>query len=153
MNKNNKPFKMSDLYYEVDYHLEEKETVFTHPEKYGFVEVAIINSKGFSMVTIQREAIEYFIVGYTGVPKELFGYTKIDKSIINIPHTNNLVIVYNKYQEEEARKDNSAKPIIYIKENDVAIYSRCIIGRINADGNISSITKEEHNIITKYLTK
>ena len=153
MNKNNKPFKMSDLYYEVDYHLNEKETVFTHPEKYGFVEVAMINSNGFSIVTMQREAVNYFVVGYTGIPKKLFGYDKIDRSIVNIPNTDNLVVIYNKYQEEEVIKDTSAKPLIVIKENDIKIYSRCIICRVDIDGNVSSITQEEHNIISKYLAE
>lgn len=153
MNKNNKPFKMSDLYYEVDYHLEEKETVFTHPEKYGFVEVAMINSNGFNIVTMQREAIDYFVVGYTGIPKRLFAYDKIDRSIINLPNTDNLVVIYNKYQEEEIRKDNATKPIVFIKDNNTTIYSCCIVCRMDNNGNVSSVTKEEYNIIAKYLAE
>ena len=152
MNKNNKPFKMSDLYYEVDYHLEEKETVFTNPGKYGFVEVAIINSNRFSIVTMQREAIDYFVVGYTGIPKRLFAYDKIDRSIVNLPDTKNLVLIYNKYQEEET-KDNKTKPLVFIKENNTMIYSCCIVCRMDDNGNVSSITQDEYNIIEKYLAE
>lgn len=153
MNKNNKPFKMSDLYYEVDYHLEEKETVFTHPEKYGFVEVAMINNNKFSIVTMQKEAVDYFIVGYTGIPKRLFAYDKIDRSIIKLPNTDNLVLIYNKYQEEEVRKDNVTKSNISIKENNTAIYSCCIVCRMDADRNISSVTQEDCKIVSKYLAE
>jgi hypothetical protein len=150
MNKNNKPFKMSDLYYEVNYHLEEKETVFTNPEKYGFVEVAMINANGFSIVTMQREAIDYFVVGYTGIPKKLFAYDKIDRSIINLPNTNNLVVIYNKYQEEEI-KNNKTKPFVFIKENNTMIHSCCIVCRMDDNGNVSSVTQEDYNVISKYL--
>ena len=80
VNDNDKILKVTDLYHSVDYHLNQTETVFNNPEKYGFVDVAIVNSNGIEMVTIQQEAIEYFIVGYTGVPKTLFGYDKIDKT-------------------------------------------------------------------------
>lgn len=151
MNKNNKPFKMNDLYYEVDYHLDEKETVFNNPEKYGFVEVAMVNSNGIEMITIQEEAVEYFIVGYTGVPKKLFGYDKIDKTVIHIPNADNIVLVYNKYQEEEVIKDNMKKPLIFIQEDNIKIYSRCIVCRLDKDGAFKSISKEDFNIIKKYL--
>ena len=143
---------MSELYYEVDYHLEEKETVFTNPGKYGFVEVAIINSNRFSIVTMQREAIDYFVVGYTGIPKRLFAYDKIDRSIVNLPDTKNLVLIYNKYQEEET-KDNKTKPLVFIKENNTMIYSCCIVCRMDDNGNVSSITQDEYNIIEKYLAE
>lgn len=149
-------FRMSDLYKTVDYRLDKEETVFNNPEKYGFVEVAMINADGVTAMTIQKEAVDYFVVGYTGIPKELFGYDKIDRTIIEIPDTENLVLVYNKYQEidyctEKANKD--IKPFVDIAEKNIKLYSPCIVCRINKDKTFTSITNEDYNKFIKYLVE
>ena len=55
--------------------------------------------------------------------------------MIKIPHTDNLVLINNKYEEirllerEELRKkeNNQLKPLAVMPEEDVDIYSRCIV--------------------------
>ena len=152
INNNDKILKVTDLYHSVDYRLNQTETVFNNPEKYGFVDVAIVNSNGIEMVTIQQEAVEYVIVGYTGVPKTLFGYDKIDKTIIHIPNTN-IVVIYNKYQEEETVANNTTQPLVSIKENNIDIYSCCAICRLNNDGKFVSLEREDFDKVEKYLVK
>ena len=153
INSNDKILKMTDLYEKIDYHLDKKETVFNNPEKYGFIEVAMVDSSDIEMITIQRDAVEYIIVGYTGIPKTLFSYDKINKTIIPIPNTDNIVVVYNKYQEEETIKNGIRKPLISIEENDIKIYSRCIICRLSDDGKLTSITHKDVKQVIMYLAK
>lgn len=113
-----------------------------------------------TITEIKEKNIDDFILGHLDEKynAEFFG-EKIDRTIINIPNTK-LVIIYNKYQEEDklalkARvykdRENKVKPTAIIPEKDITIYSRCIVCRINEDGSFDSIEKSDYNIITKYL--
>ena len=82
---------------------------------------------------IRRENIDRFILGYQ---TDDFDVTEaIDRTVIHLPGSNNLVLVYNKYQEEERlkvkeralREDNYiVKPLASIPELNLDIYSRCV---------------------------
>ena len=55
---------------------------------------------------IRRENIDRFILGYQ---TDDFDVTEaIDRTVIHLPGSNNLVLVYNKYQEEERLKVKDA---------------------------------------------
>ena len=89
---------------------------------------------------------------------------KIDRTIIRIPDTENLVLVYNKYQEEECLNKlqqfiqdiNKCKhrfnPSAVIPEKGIVLYSRCIACRINEDGALVSLEEEDCPKVVKYLT-
>lgn len=89
---------------------------------------------------------------------------KIDRTIIRIPDTENLVLVYNKYQEEECLKKlqqfiqdiNKCKhrfnPSAVIPEMGIVLYSRCIVCRIDEDGALVSLEQEDCPKVVKYLT-
>ena len=89
---------------------------------------------------------------------------KIDRTIIRIPDTENLVLVYNKYQEEEClnklqqfiQDTNKCKhrfdPSAVIPEKGIVLYSRCIACRIDEDGTLVSLEQEDCPKVVKYLT-
>ena len=89
---------------------------------------------------------------------------KIDRTIIRIPDTENLVLVYNKYQEEERLKELQHfiqevyknryrfNPSAVIPEMGIVLYSRCIACRINEAGALISLEKEDYPKVVQYLT-
>ena len=107
---------------------------------------------------IRRENIDRFILGYQ---TDDFDVTEaIDRTVIHLPGSNNLVLVYNKYQEEERlkvkeralREDNYViKPLAAIPELNLEIYSRCIVCRMNADGVFESLAEGDFEIWDRYL--
>ena len=107
---------------------------------------------------IRRENIDRFILGYQ---TDDFDVTEaIDRTVIHLPGSNNLVLVYNKYQEEERlkvkeralREDNYViKPLAAIPELNLEIYSRCIVCRMNADGVFESLAEGDFKIWDRYL--
>lgn len=89
---------------------------------------------------------------------------KIDRTIIRVPDTDNVVLVYNKYQEEERLKElqhyiqevnkhrDRFNPSAVIPEMGIVLYSRCIACRINEDGALISLEKEDVSKVVQYLT-
>ena len=107
---------------------------------------------------VSREDIDRFILGYLG--DELATEEPIDRTIIHVPNTDNLVIVYNKYFEEEERnrkdrllkeKNYVLKPLAIIEGTE--LYSRCIACRINEDGELDSLQKGDYEEIVKYFAE
>ena len=107
---------------------------------------------------IRRENIDRFILGYQ---TDDFDVTEaIDRTVIHLPGSDNLVLVYNKYQEEERlkvkeralREDNYViKPLAAIPELNREIYSRCVVCRMNADGVFESLAEGDFEIWDCYL--
>jgi hypothetical protein len=107
---------------------------------------------------IRREDIDRFILGYQS--DDLTVTEPIDRTIIHLPGSDNLVLVYNKYQEEEQlevkeralREDNYIlKPVASIPEANLDIYSRCIVCRMNTDGVFESLGEGDYEIWGRYL--
>ena len=115
--------------------------------------------------TITRIALEdfdAFMQGYL-VAKDFDG-KNIDRTIIQVPGSENLVIVYNKYQEEkklerivrEIQKRNKKERICYtptavIPEKGIVLYSRCIVCRMGEDNCLQSIEEADVEKVCKYL--
>ena len=107
---------------------------------------------------IRRENIDRFILGYQ---TDDFDVTEaIDRTVIHLPGSDNLVLVYNKYREEERlkvkeralREDTYViKPLAVIPELNLEIYSRCIVCRMNADGVFESLAEGDFKIWDRYL--
>lgn len=109
---------------------------------------------------IDKENIDSFILGYMDgeVPSE----KSIDRTIIHIPNTDGIVIVYNKHEEERNRKlkdralkeaNYVMKPLAVIPEENIELYGRCIACRMNADGELESLKENDFDIIIKYLAE
>ena len=112
-----------------------------------------------TITEIREDNIDRFILGY--LSDSLPIKEKIDRSIIHIPGSDNIVLIYNKYQEEKEREfrdrileeDNTKmKPLAVIPEMDLVLYSRCIACRMNKDGEFESLEDEDFNKFMKYLT-
>ncbi|MBR2949448.1 MAG: hypothetical protein IKC46_06270 [Lachnospiraceae bacterium] len=107
--------------------------------------------------SISPEDIDKFILGYSGDIKIT---EEIDRTVIKIPNTDNLVLIYNKYEEEKRllekdelfEKENyQLKPLAFITEDNIEIYSRCIVCRISENGAYESLQDEDYHKFMKYL--
>lgn len=108
---------------------------------------------------ISREDVDRFILGYTD--NHIKATEKVNRTIVRIPNTDN-VIVYNKYQEEEELnrkeellkdKDYVLKPLVLITEENIEIYSRCIVCRMNAKGELESLQSGDYEKFVQYLAE
>ena len=109
---------------------------------------------------IRKEDIDRFILGYQS--DELSVSEPIDRTVIHLPGTSDLVLIYNKHQEAEwlekkeraFREDNYiVKPLATIPEMNLEIYSRCIACRMTVDGEFKSVEDEDLDLLGKYLAK
>lgn len=154
---NTKEFNAMDaLYYPIDYHRGEEETAFDNPEKYGFITAFEIGYSGITgMPMTERDAVDYLVVGYTGRPRRLFGFDKIQRDIVKVPNTENLVIIYNQCYEDlyKDKLKDTMKPVIKIPELNFELYTRCYVCRQNDKGELFSVQREDYESIVKYVTK
>lgn len=96
-----------------------------------------------------------------GIPAPEFYQEKgIDRTIIPLEGTDHLVLVYNRYQEEERLKKKEKlleeenyvlKPLAYVPERDLYVYSRCAVCRIDENGELDSLQKEDLQDCIRYL--
>lgn len=109
---------------------------------------------------IPEEDVDMYILGC--MSREHFDpeKRKVDRTIVPLPGTENLVLIYNKYQEERRLKRNEerlrvtgheAKPLAVIPELDLKIYSRPAVCRISEDGHLESLQPEDMETACKYL--
>lgn len=98
---------------------------------------------------VKKEDIDRFILGYQDDSIKVT--EPIDRTIIHIPNTDGIVIVYNKHNEEENEKD--MKPLAVIPEENIEIYSRCIVCRMNAEGELVSLQEGDFEKLTKHLAE
>lgn len=109
---------------------------------------------------IREENIDRFILGYQTdyhIPE-----TKpIDRTIINVPNTDNIVIIYNKYQEQRElqrkkelleNENYELKPLVIIPENGIELYSRAIVCRME-NGELKSLENEDYGKFMRYLSE
>ncbi len=84
---------------------------------------------------------------------------KIDRTIIPLPGTENLVLIYNKYQEEEKlqwareifQKREAVCPLAMIPELGLTLFSRCAVCRITPEGKLASLEGGDGLIAIRYL--
>lgn len=98
---------------------------------------------------IKPKDVDRIILGYIG--DELETTEKIDRTIINIPNADNIVLIYNKYQEEKELQEENLEPLAIIPELDLTLYSRCIVCRMNEQGELESLKQEDLDKFMKYL--
>lgn len=154
-NRKSKEFNAMDaLYYPIDYHRDEEETAMDNPEKYGFITALEVGYSGITgMPMTERDAVDYLVVGYTGRPRRLFGFDTIQRDVIVVPGTENLLIIYNQYYEDEYKEKlkGHMQPIIKIPELDFELYTRCYVCRQNEKGELCSIENGDGQRIAQYI--
>lgn len=111
-------------------------------------------------ISIKKDEIDDLILGYKD--RRYVGENQINRTLIPVPGTDNLVIVYNKYQEEKdlnsreeffGRYGKERQPLAENPELGITLYSRCIVCRISADGELESIKAEDWDKFEKYLAE
>ena len=109
---------------------------------------------------IEKENVDRFILGYQS--NDIPVTEPIDRAIVRVPNTDNIVIVYNKHEEEKAqeyrekllREENYIlKPMATIEEENIKIYSRCIVCRISENGELESLQKGDYEKVVMYLAE
>ena len=113
-----------------------------------------------TITRIKEEDMDPFILGY--LDASLFSdKKKIDRTLIPIPGTEHLFLVYNKYQEEEAarwkeellkEKGINLQPLAVIPEMALVLSSRCIVCRMNEKGEYEDLQEEDFIKFMQYLT-
>ena len=128
------------------------------------VPVITITAQAFygnrTVTKVREDALDAFIQGYIGT--EHFNGKNVDRTIVPVPGTDNLVIIYNKFMEASAlqskerllkEKNYHKKPLAVIPEANLEIYSRCIVCRIDEAGNLGSLQSEDYDKFMTYLAK
>ena len=109
---------------------------------------------------IEKKNVDRFILGY--LDNSIDVSEEIDRTIVKIPNEDNIVIVYNKYEEEKElhRKEEAfnndgyeLKPLVVIHEENIEIYSRCIVCRIDANGELESLQNGDYEKFVNYLAE
>ena len=99
-----------------------------------------------TMTEIKVKNMDRFILGYLNNSMEI--KEEINRTVVKVPDTDNLVIVYNKAQEENYKDYD---PLAEIPEENLKIYSRCIACRMDEFGNFMSIEPEDVEILNNYF--
>lgn len=106
---------------------------------------------------IDRNKVDRFIIG--SLDDYPIDYP-IDRTIVKVPNTENIVLVYNKHKEKDMRElkekalkeaNYVMKPLAVIAEENIEIYSRCIACRIDEHGELQSLLNEDYNKLIGYL--
>lgn len=98
--------------------------------------------------SVNTENLDRFILGY--LDNSIPVIEKIDRTIVKVPNTENIVIVYNKY-EDERYKNGDWEPLVVIPEENIKLYSRCIVCRIDEQGQLESLQREDFKHFMDYL--
>ena len=113
-----------------------------------------------TMTEIRPENMDRFILGHLDSSLEV--RERIDRTIVHLPGSDHLVLVYNRYQEEKRLAEGERllkdenykiKPLAVIPEIGLTLYSRCIALRLNEDGSFASLQDGDGRILVKYLAR
>ena len=111
-----------------------------------------------TMTEICPEEMDRFILGYLDSSLEIS--EPVDRTIVHIPGSDHLVLVYNRYQEEQRLEERERllkdenyemKPLAVIPEIGLTLFSRCIALRMNEDGSFASLQDGDSRILVRYL--
>lgn len=109
---------------------------------------------------LEEDSIDYILQGILD-PGMIEMEYEPDRTVVKIPDSE-CVLVYNKYQEaakiEKIRKNADefgyySKPMAYIPQENIEIFSRCFACRLNEDGSLESLRKGDGEIVVRYLAE
>lgn len=109
---------------------------------------------------IRRDEMDRFILGYqsSSLPVE----EPIDRTILHLPGSDELVLIYNRFAEEKRLEDKEVyfkeygctlTPLATLPEMGLELYSRCIVCRMTAEGRFESVMEDDYEIWGRYLAK
>lgn len=107
---------------------------------------------------IGKDDVDEFICN--GSIDSMLGHKEIDRIVVRIPDSDQLVLVYDRYSEEERLADKERyfkeegyvlNPLAFIPEQNIEIYSCCIVCRMDENGELLSLQKGDWNKFEKYL--
>ena len=113
-----------------------------------------------TITQIKKDGVDGFVLG--NVDGDVMTWQKVDRTIVRVPGTDNLVIIYNGIKEVEAlqRKEKALKekgyemkPLAVIPEENLEIYSRCIVCRMNEIGELESLQNDDYDKFMHYLAE
>ena len=89
------------------------------------------------------------------------GQLRTDKTFVRVPHTDNLFLLYNRFQEEwflQTHNDSefSGKkitPVIAIPEEHLEVCSRCLIVRKDNSGQIINLQEGDLEKVKEYMVQ
>jgi len=107
-----------------------------------------------TVTEITPDRIDSFILGFASseIAERMIRPEDIDRTIVRIPETENLVLIYNRYQDENNKKRESTMTA-KIPEIGLELNSRCIVCRMNNDGSFASIEEEDFQKVMQYLAE
>ena len=119
-----------------------------------------------TVTSFHPEKFDAMMLGYLDMKvfEKFHDEVQIDRTIIRVPDTENIVLVYNRYGEEERLKELQIfiqkihenkfrfNPTVVIPEMGIVLYSRCFVCRINENGELISLKEEDCPKVMKYLT-
>ena len=87
------------------------------------------------------------------------GQIPIDRTYVRFPDTDNLFLLYNRFQEERHLKPDEeykgiyrdSDPLVIIPEENLQIHSRCMVVRKNDSGSIEDLRDGDLESIQKYF--
>lgn len=106
------------------------------------------------------DKLDALVLGYIGIMPSKD--EMIDRSIIHVPGSDQVVLVYNRYREEKERARCEKlvsetgyvkKPLAAIPEKGIELYSRCIACRMDEDGTLQSLQPGDCKMLMKYLAE
>ena len=109
---------------------------------------------------IRPDEIDSLVLGL--VDAKFMKDEKIDRTVIPVPGTDHVVLVYNRYREEKEKerweklfreRGRAWKPFARIPELGIELYSRCIACRMDENGMPQSLQKEDYEVLMKYLAE
>lgn len=103
-------------------------------------------------VEIKRADVDLFLLGYTSsVDLSLTGET-VDRKVVKVPGTDNVVIVYDQNQENENVTEGHTNNVsCKIPEIDFEIHTRCFACRIDGNGELQSLENDDGETLVEYL--
>lgn len=109
---------------------------------------------------INKDEIDRFILGYLNNDTPLSEHEKIDRTIVKIPNLDNIVLVYNKHSEERRLRKEHLHPderhhelVPLATIGDMNIYSKCIVCRVDENGELVSLQDGDYNKFKDYLAE
>ena len=82
------------------------------------------------------------------------GQLEIDRTLLPIPGADGLYMVYNRLQEEwHLQIAAEAEPTFAIPEENVTVYSRCLIVRRGADGRLESLQEGDLESAGRFMSE
>ena len=101
---------------------------------------------------VERADVDSFLLGYTSSEDLLLTGEIVDRKIVKVPGTENIVIVYDQNQENERVSDGYTESVsCRIPEINFEIHTRCFACRIDANGKLQSLKNGDGEKLIEYF--